>query len=99
MRIKWSGAAFGAAIIGAALAAGANAAELPAGPGRELVERACQECHDLEMVFAAAGATREEWAGAVEEMTTYGLKATPDERARILDYLATYLGPKTETPR
>ena len=29
--------------------------ELPAGPNRDLVSRECQACHDLSMVFAAAG--------------------------------------------
>ena len=30
-------------------------------------------------------------------MTSYGLKVTPEERAQILEYLATYLGPSAKT--
>jgi hypothetical protein len=83
-----------AGVLGAALVGfSAGAAELPAGPGRDLVARECQACHDLAMVFAAAGASRDDWKGAVEEMASYGMKVTPEEQARILEYLATYLGP------
>jgi hypothetical protein len=72
------------------------AAELPDGPNRALVASRCTECHDLQMVFDAAGISREDWNGAIEEMTSYGLKMTPEERNQILDYLATYLGPSAK---
>jgi len=65
--------------------------ELPAGPNRDLVARVCQSCHDLSMVFDTGGLSRADWAGVVEEMTTYGLSATPDEKRLIVEYLATYL--------
>ena len=84
---------FGAMV---ALSTPAWAAELPEGPNRALVASRCTECHDLQMVFDAAGISREDWSGALEEMTSYGLKMTPDERAQILDYLATYLGPSAK---
>jgi len=84
-------------VLGATLAAfGAGAAELPAGPSRDLVARECQACHDLQMVLGAAGASREDWKGAIEEMSSYGMKVTPEEQAKILDYLATYLGPASK---
>jgi hypothetical protein len=83
--------AFLGAVI--ALSTPVGAAELPDGPNRALVASRCTECHDLQMVFDAAGISREDWSGALEEMTSYGLKLTPEERTQILDYLATYLGP------
>lgn len=67
--------------------------ELPPGPNRELVSQQCQSCHDLDNVLEAAGATREAWDGAIEQMVAYGLSVTPEQRAMILDYLATYMGP------
>jgi hypothetical protein len=79
-----------------ALSTQAGAAELPEGPNRALVASRCTECHDLQMVFDAAGISREDWNGALEEMTSYGLKMTPDERAQILEYLATFLGPSAK---
>jgi hypothetical protein len=44
------------------------------------------------MVVAATGLTRDGWDATIEEMISYGLKVTPEERAKLLDYLATYLG-------
>jgi len=75
------------------LASSAGATELPAGPNRDVVARECQACHDLDNVLGAAGASRDDWNGALDEMTSYGMKVTPGDRAKILEYLATYLGP------
>jgi len=84
-----------AVMIGASLLSfEAGALELPAGPNKEIVTRACGSCHDLDMVVAAAGQTREGWDGTIEEMTGYGLKLSPGERTQILEYLASFLGPK-----
>jgi mono/diheme cytochrome c family protein len=84
-------------VLGAALAAFAAhtvaAAELPDGPNRALVAAQCGACHDVQPLLDAAGVSREDWDGALEEMTGYGLKVTPEQRAQILEYLATYLGP------
>src|SRR5450631_3797203 len=72
--------------------AAAQRADLPAGPNREVVSRECQACHDLSMVVAATGLTRDGWIGVIDEMTSYGLSVTPDQRTIILEYLSTYLG-------
>ncbi|SRR6266849_5336539 len=87
-------------IIGAGfLSVGVGAAELPAGPNKDIVTRACGSCHDLDMVFDAAGQTREGWNGTIEEMAGYGLKVSPGERAQILEYLTSFLGPEAKKPR
>jgi hypothetical protein len=65
---------------------------LPAGPNRDVVSRACQACHDLSMVVAATGLTREGWNATIEEMISYGMRVEPDERTKILDYLSSFLG-------
>jgi mono/diheme cytochrome c family protein len=86
--------------FGAVLAAHAtNAAELPDGANRALVTTQCSACHDLQPLFDAAGISRDDWNGALEEMTSYGLKVSPEERAMILEYLATYLGPSAKTAK
>jgi cytochrome c5 len=74
-------------------AAAAETTELPEGPNRDLVSKICQSCHDLQMVFAAAGITRDEWDMSLDEMTANGMSVSADDRAKILGYLATYLGP------
>ncbi len=87
-------------IIGVSLwSLSAGAVELPAGPNKDVVARACGSCHDLDMVFDAAGQTREGWDGTIEEMTGYGLKLSPGERAQILEYLTSFLGPDAKKPR
>jgi Quinohemoprotein amine dehydrogenase A, alpha subunit, haem binding len=78
--------------------ANAQRLELPAGPDRELVSRACQTCHDLSMVISAAGQTRDGWDKTIEEMITYGFQVEPDERTRMLEYLSTRLGPSSPAP-
>ncbi len=81
----------------AVFAAGtAGAVELPDGPNRALVAAQCGACHDLQPLLDAAGVSREDWNGALEEMTGYGLKVTPEQREQILEYLATFLGPSAK---
>jgi hypothetical protein len=93
------------AIGGTLCAAGAAAAaitELPEGPNRDLVSKSCQSCHDLQMVFDGAGFSRDEWDMALDEMIANGMNISADDRAKILTYLTTYLGPsptKAETER
>jgi hypothetical protein len=72
--------------------AAAQPSDLPAGPNRDLVSRACQACHDLAMVVAASGLSREGWNATIEEMVSYGMRVEAEERAKILDYLSSYLG-------
>ena len=92
MKAKWL---FG--IMGVAFAmsgsASAQQRDLPQGTDRDFVSRACQACHDLSMVIAATGLNREGWDATIEEMVSYGLRVSPEERVKLLDYLSTYLGP------
>jgi hypothetical protein len=87
---------FGALSISVTMigAAASQRADLPAGPNRDVVSRACQTCHDLSMVIAATGLTREGWDATIEEMVSYGMRIDREERAKILAYLSTYLGPR-----
>ena len=93
---RLSSGALGAVFL--MLGAAAQAAELPPGPNRELVARECQACHNLDAVVAS-NETRETWNTLLDSMTSYGLRVSPEDRAKILDYLATALGPKPGTAR
>ena len=64
---------------------------LPEGPNRDLVVRLCATCHDISNLFSTVGRSRVGWNEKIDDMVFYGLKITPEERALILDYLATYL--------
>jgi len=85
---------FGALSISVAMLcpAAAQPRDLPAGPNRDLVSRACQACHDLSMVLAATGLTRAGWDATIEEMISYGMRVDADDRAKILEYLSNTLG-------
>jgi len=80
-------------LLGLSLSAMAQM-ELPEGPNRDFVARTCTACHDVGMVLSAGGRTREGWSNTLEDMTSYGLEVTSQDRALILDYLATYLPPR-----
>jgi hypothetical protein len=76
----------------------AQQVELPAGANRDLVAHECAACHDLDMVVAGAGASREVWKATINEMISYGALIDPEDQAKILDYLASALGPNTRKP-
>lgn len=77
----------------------AHRADLPAGPNLEVVSRKCQGCHDLSVVVDATGLSRADWNATIEEMiTSNGMSVTAEERAKILDYLSSYLGPSAPNP-
>jgi mono/diheme cytochrome c family protein len=82
---------------GAALwTCGAGATErfpLPEGPGRDLVYGHCQTCHDLQSVVDSAGIRRGAWDAVLDNMRQFGLRISDAQRAAILDYLGSYLGP------
>jgi mono/diheme cytochrome c family protein len=68
---------------------------LPAGPHRDLVYGHCRTCHSLTYLTDSAGVDRSEWASVVDSMHQLGMpELTSEDRKKLLDYLATYLGPK-----
>lgn len=86
-----AGLALAAVVTAGTWAAGGGT--LPAGPNRDLVYGSCQTCHGLDALAESAGISRDQWDGVLASMVQYGLQVTPANRAKILDYLATYLGP------
>jgi mono/diheme cytochrome c family protein len=94
--IYMKGASLIAGAVGGVLFATAAAAdnlELPPGPGRDLVYGQCRTCHDLEYLKESAGVPRSTWNDLLDSMKQYGLRISPEQRTKILDYLGTYLGP------
>ncbi len=97
MRTIFTRVLFALALTSAASAnpGGATAAELPAGPNRPLVFAHCQTCHSLDYLTDSRGLDRSQWESVIDSMGRLGLPAMSDEeRNKLLDYLATYLGPK-----
>ena len=86
-------AAVMSAVLLGIVAQGNAQSRLPEGPNRAIVELVCGSCHDIEMV-RINGRSEAGWNNTIEEMTGYGLRLTPAERALILEYLTTYLPPR-----
>jgi mono/diheme cytochrome c family protein len=86
-----AGAVGGLMLACAAFAQGGP--DIPPGPHRDLVYAKCRTCHDLQYLVESAGIPRYAWSDMIDSMKQYGLEIPKPEREKILDYLATYLGP------
>jgi competence ComEA-like helix-hairpin-helix protein len=75
----------------------ASAQELPEGPGREETIRMCRQCHELARSISLRQ-DRDGWGTTMTKMVAYGMKATDQEIALVLDYLAKHF-PADEVPR
>ena len=68
---------------------------MPAGPGKDLVQRVCgATCHGAELVMGK-GYTRDAWGAVVNGMVSRGAKASDTELTEIVDYLSKSFPPKT----
>src|SRR5947209_8789741 len=65
---------------------GGDQINLPEGPGKEILQKACTECHSLQMVVGT-GYDRQEWQLTLERMITAGANMTPDQIPALTDYL------------
>ncbi len=79
--------------LAASTAFAADRFDLPQGPGRELIYGQCQTCHDLQSLVDSAGIGHGAWDAVLDNMRDFGLRIDTDQRAKILAYLSTYLGP------
>jgi len=80
------------ALLSATTSGGQPSPELPDGTGRELVARACSQCHSIEIVLQARF-SRGQWEARIDEMIARGAKLTDDDIDVIADYLAAHFGP------
>src|SRR5688572_29744954 len=64
---------------------------LPDGPGKQLVETVCTQCHNLNQIRNSSGYTKEHWAELISNMAD--LSGSPKQRDEIVNYLATNFPP------
>jgi len=79
------------AVLVAATARGDPSGELPAGPGKELVERACTQCHALEVVLKQRR-SRAQWEAKIDTMIAKGAKVSDEDFDVLAAYLTTNFG-------
>lgn len=63
------------------------AQNLPDGPGKDVVERACGVCHPATIVMGR-NMNRDQWKAEVTRMVQEGAKLTDAEFTLVVDYLA-----------
>src|ERR1700675_4493107 len=68
--------------------------QLPDGPGKEMVQTTCTECHALNLIVNSGGYTRQGWQDLFGTMVTL----PNDQRTVVADYLATNF-PEQPRPR
>ncbi len=66
----------------------ASGAQLPDGPGKDVMIRVCGACHEAQR-SASVRLTREGWQEVISKMVSLGAKGTDEELAQVLEYLAT----------
>jgi competence protein ComEA len=76
-----------AMLVSCGVLAVANAQTLPDGPGRELFQTICSECHEPTKVIGQHK-TKAEWQAKVTEMLQEDQDVTSQEREIIVNYLA-----------
>jgi hypothetical protein len=92
-----AGAGLAAAIVSSSASprAAAPGDELPDGPGKKVLLRACTTCHDLDEVTKFKGYyTRPQWKDIVVTMRDYGAALDEGEVEPLADYLFAALGKK-----
>src|SRR5262245_635400 len=69
----------------------AVAADLPEGPGRDIVQSACTTCHTADRIVALKQ-TEAGWRITVRQMEEEGASFNPSDIEPIVAYLVKYLG-------
>src|SRR5436305_10398949 len=77
-----------------ALSATAVAQSLPAGDGKDMVEKICAGCHDLAPITESVGGTKDDWQMVVQSMIQMGAEIKPEQAVLITNYLAQNFPPK-----
>src|ERR1700746_1990679 len=86
-RIKFLAALFVPLVVFSA----AQAQDLPAGPGKESLEKVCTACNGLEAVVTLQG-NKDIWQSVIDDMKSRGADASEDDFTAIVNYLSKYFG-------
>jgi cytochrome c5 len=90
----WAGATILTAAFTFAAVQEAQQPALPDGPGKAILERACSNCHGLDVVTKYNLPTRNEYADIVSSMIGAGAIVSKQEEPVLVDYLFATLGQK-----
>lgn len=68
-------------------------AQLPAGPGLDVLNRRCVTCHESDII-SSQQLTLTGWTRSVDKMVRWGAMVTPQEREVLQPYLARHFAPR-----
>ena len=86
VRAAWTSA--GPDESGASSSAEPVEVEIPPGPHRAEFQASCVTCHSPRLALNQPPLAREKWAETVHKMVAaYGAPLTPDDEARVVEYL------------
>lgn len=73
--------------------------DLPAGPGKELVQSFCAACHSLRYIAMQPPLSAKQWTASVDKMIkTYGAVVPDEVRPQILSYLTAHFSSDSQSP-
>jgi competence protein ComEA len=61
--------------------------------GQALMQRACTKCHNLNATMRQRN-SKDRWQDIIDNMISRGAELTDPEADKLIDYLATHLGPR-----
>ncbi len=64
---------------------------LPAGPGKETVQKLCSNCHGV-VILLAPRRTKPAWQKSVEQMAALGVEGSDEEFETVVEYLTRHFG-------
>lgn len=77
--------------VAAAVHSAATDDDLPAGEGKEAVQKMCANCHSLKQVIETRR-SKSEWVNLVDDMVSRGAEGSDDEVSAVTKYLASNFG-------
>jgi quinoprotein glucose dehydrogenase len=89
--MRWVPFGFFAMACAAVLFASAQDVELPAGKGKDTLEKMCTPCHSLERVTNEKYSKRR-WSNVVDDMVSRGAEGTDTEVSALVSYLVQNFG-------
>src|ERR1051326_5349443 len=82
----------GFAFVSLVLLSTVQAQDLPAGPGKDTVEKVCTACPGLDAIVTLQG-NKDIWQSVVDDMKSRGADGSEDDFKAIITYLSKYFGP------
>ncbi|MDE3196002.1 MAG: helix-hairpin-helix domain-containing protein [Acidobacteriota bacterium] len=64
-------------------------AQMPDGPGREVTQKVCSQCHEIERAISLRQ-DRAGWQDTVAKMAGLGMNAKDSDLAQVVDYLSAH---------